>query len=297
MSVNEQQISLKAGGNFPTAFDYWNQRTGKKLPFNETAKVVVTSNVALINNTLTIPSTLSLDLASVEQGGLISVALLGAVGIPSLNRNVDGLGQIINKVTVRDATTHDAILEPGGKEIFGLIQCVSTANDGDSIGAIGSENIQISFVYISATGVLTLSSINNTIEFTQNVLYLRRNLPTYLMDGGSVVADAVEGATFGWNDRKFTVTTPFIPSEIINITTGAGAGSGTCTIDSDSDSVVLNTLAADFYADGGITINYNGISQHKGATKVCRWDSTNSFHFTYPLYVGDEFTIKQFYKL
>jgi len=66
-------------------------------------------------------------------------------GNPSTNIAQDANGDIWNLVEIRSYETHDPI-KNGGWRVYGLIQADISAIDGDGVGGLGSENLQMTFV-------------------------------------------------------------------------------------------------------------------------------------------------------
>lgn len=288
--VNERQIELRsATGNYTTAKDYWDKRSVIPLPWSETAEIAVSSAQYVLISTSQVTGNLAVGTTSTESGGLMVAELGTAVGTASTTGITDSLGNILNEVRLRDATTHDPILTTGGYEIYGLVQCSNGVADGTAIGASGSENTQISFFYVNASGTSVLTAVNQTISFGRNKLYTERNIPTIMKVGGVIEADVIQGASYDTNQRTFTVTTAFTATEVITLSTGAGAGSGAAT--PVGDTVTLNASAGDFNADGNIQVYRNGVKQVKGTDII--WDSTTTFHFADVLDVDDVFSVLQ----
>jgi hypothetical protein len=288
--INERGIALRKGGNYTNLDDYFDRRRVVPLPFNETASVVVAgANVILINSTMTVATKLAIGLGTTENAGLFAALLAGAVGTGSINTTSDTLGNVLNMVRIRDATTHDAIKEASGREVYALIQAVSTANDGDAIGAGGSENVQLSFVYVASNGTLTLTSVTATVEFVQNNVYVERNTPTIMMQGGNPDADALDAPPVTATQGEYVVTTAFTAGEVITLATGAGAGSGVTT--KTGDTLTLGASAAEFFNDHLLQVMLNGVEQRKAVDII--WDSNTTFHFALALDVDDYFEVRQ----
>jgi len=289
MSINERQIALRKGGNYTNLDNYFDRNRVIPLPFNETAVVTVSAaNFALLDSSMTAASNLSIGLGTTTQNGLFAALLAGAVGTGSTNTISDTVGNVLNLVKIRDASTHDAITEASGREVYGLIQSVSTATDGDAIGAAASENVQISFVYIAANGTLTLTNVTATVEFGQNNNYLERNQPTTMMLNGNPSADALQPDPTSATQGEYTVTTAFVADEVITLSTGAGATAGVTT--KTGDTIALGASASAMFDNHLLTIMLNGVEQEKGVDVV--WDTSGTMHFSNALDIGDVFYIK-----
>lgn len=287
--INERQIALRKGGNYTALDDFFDRRKVIPLPFNETAVVnVAGAQFKLIDNSMLVASNMAIGLATVESGGLFATLLPGAVGIASLLITSDSLGNILNAVRIRDEVTHDPIVESGGKEVFALVQAVSTASDGDAIGAPASENMQLSFVYVAADGTLTLTSVTADVEFLQNNVYLERNIPTIMMEGGNPDADALAPYAVVGTQGEYEVTTPFIANEVITLATGAGSGSGVAS--KTGDTIDIGASDAAFKNNHLLEVYLNGVNQRK-ETDV-KWVSSGSLKFVSPLDDGDYFEIR-----
>jgi hypothetical protein len=288
--VNERQIALRsATGNYTTAKDYWDKRSVLLLPWSETAEIAVSSaQYALVDNSM-VSGNLAVGTSSTESAGLMVAELSGSlVGTAATTSITDSVGNVINLVPIRNATTHDPVTS-SGFDVYGLLQCSSGVSDGTAIGAAASENTQISFAYINGSGVTTLATVNETIEFGVKKLYTERNIPTLLQIGGAVDVDVIAGVGYEDKNRTFVVTTSFTGGEVITLSTGSGSGSGAST--ASGDSITLNASAAAFNTDGNIQVYRNGVKQHKGVHVI--WDSTTTFHFVDILDAGDYFDIVQ----
>lgn len=292
-NINERQIGLKAGGNFSTLKDFLDRRVVRDIPFSETMVVTASAvNVKLIPSTI-VPGTLAVGIASVTSGGVVVASLVGAVGTGAITTISDSFGNLLNLVTIRDATTHDPITVGSGssaREVFGLLQSSNGVADGASIGGVGSENLQISFVYITSGGVITLTPVTATVEFTIAKLYQERNTPTIYKENGSRDTDILS-TNINPIVRKFEVTTTFPANAVITLTTGAGSPSGAST--ASGDTVALPATNTEFYNDNLNRVRLNGVQQFKGSGKDVVWDSTNSLHFLVQLDVGDVIEVER----
>lgn len=288
MGVSERRVDLHSGGLFPTLKDRLDRTGIKKLPWLETAAVAPAgANFAVLDSTK-VSGNLAIGVGSTENAGIVAALLAGAIGVASTNTIAGGLGAIANKVAIRDASTHDPVIdEATGREVYGLLQAVSTAVDGDPIGAA---NLQISFVIVDASGVITLVNVDDPVEFIRHALYVDRSTPNYILEGSGAGADAIQGAVYDINQRTFLVTTAFASGEVITLATGAGGFAGIAT--PVGDTILLPATAGEFNLDGKIQVEDGGPC-FKGVDVI--WDSTTTFHFNRILDVGDTFTIKQLF--
>ena len=290
MQTNERDVAIRAGAtNFSTLKEFMDARTVRRVPFNETAQITVSGvNLLIVDATKFVATKIAVGVSSVENAGLFVTLLPGAVGTHSIAKTDDALGRTLNMVAIRDATTHENI-EDSGFEVFALVHAVSTAVDGDTIGASGSETVQLSFCYIAEDGTITPATITATIEFMQNNLYLERLRPTILMESGSA---SIEVATIGGSTSatsgKYVVTTPFAANEIITLSTGAGASAGIST--KSHDTINLGISASAFIANNLLLVLKNGVEQDKETDVI--YDTSGSFHFVSALDIDDQITIR-----
>lgn len=290
--INERQIALRKGGNFTNLDDFLDRRIIKSIPFVVTQELTISSaQFGLIPSTK-LSGTIAVGTSSVSNGSYIAAALAGAVGTAATTAISDSLGNVLNMVSIRD-TNGDPIKEGSGenaKTVYGLIQCSSGTSDGASIGGVGSENLQISFVYDNA-GTLTLATaLSQDIQFQANKLFTQRNVPTIEKEAGGVLPDVLD-TVVAISCRKFIVTTAFVANEVITFSTGAGASSGAST--ASGDTLTLPASDAAMVADNTCRIRLNGVQQRKGSGNDFVWDSTTTGHFTTPLDIGDYFEIER----
>lgn len=294
--INERHIDAdragdnKGGGNFPTLMDFLNRRRVTVAPFSE-ADQSANGQYILINST-DFPGVIALDTSSGETtGGYNAAQLSGAVGTAATTSINDALGNVTNLVEVRDATSHDPILDTSGRKVYGLLQAASTVSDGDAVGAAGSENLQVSFIIIDAAGTMTLVSVTATIEIALPKLYAERHMPTYFKEGSTAEADVIAPSTVPGEPkvRKYVTTAQFAANEVITISTGAGSGTGAATPSGDTIASIGAT-SSDFVNDNRTRVRLNGDQLTKDVDAV--WDSATSFHFSVIVDVGDTFEVE-----
>jgi hypothetical protein len=285
--INKRQVGY--GGNFASLYARAKRATVKNLPFVST-QVLTLSGVqfSLIDSSI-LAGNISLGISSTYNGGVVAAALAGAVGTAATTKITDALGNVANLVAIRDSVTKDPV-SYNNSEVFGLIQAASTAADGDAIGAAASENIQISFVYLNASSVLTLCALTGTVEFQVRKMYTDENLPVYEVEGGNAAPDMVAPSALSAKVAKYVVTTAFAANEVITLTTGAGAASGATTPSGDYATVALGASANAFRDNNDIEVVENGVEQVKSTDFI--WDSTTTGHFIIALDAGDTFNVK-----
>lgn len=289
--INKKQVGF--GGNYATLYDLAKKVIVKSVPFTTTQAVDAAGvQFALIDSSM-IAGTIAVGATSVTSGGVTAVALAGAVGEAATTALVDALGNVANIVSLRDAVTKD-VIKVGAKEVFGLVQTSNTTVDGAAIGAALSENLQISFVTISADGTFGLVTVTNdeAIEFSLRKTYLNENLPVFEVEAPGVGPDVVAPISATQKTAQYEVTTAFTAGEIITLTTGAGAVAGVATPTGDNATIALGASGAIFAADNQVVVLENGVEQIKQVEFV--WDSATSGHFAIALDAGDIFTVKYF---
>lgn len=298
--INERHVDTdragdtKGGGNYGTLMDFMNRRRVDMAPYSETDIVVAGAQFILVDDSM-ISGTIALGVNSQETtGGIVAAALAGAVGTAAITSINDTLGNVTNIVEIRQATTHDPILDvvgASGRRVYGLLQAASTVADGDAIGAAAAENLQLSFVYIDASGVLTLIAVNDSIEIAVPKLTAERHMPTYFKTGSVAEADVIAPSIVPSEPvvRKLVVTSAFAASEIITVATGAGAGTGASTPSGDTVAT-LGTTAPNFNTENRTRIRLNGTQVTKGSDVI--WDSATTLHFVIALDPGDEVEIE-----
>ena len=203
----------------------------------------------------------------------------------------DDLGNILNLVEVRDNDTKEAITD-GGMIVYGLIHCPFTVNDGDAVGAVGAENLQISFVTWNSH-VLVSATVAADVQFTVNRLYLEGRRPAIHMLGANEDLNSFEGAdekTITIEQGYYSVTGAFIADENIDVTDGTGATAGTCAF--DGDTVALGTTESMFNNDNMLRIFRGGLKQRKGVD--VNWVDDTHLSFTDPLEIGEDITIQRY---
>jgi hypothetical protein len=295
--INERHIDTdragdtKGGGNYATLMDFLNRRRVDMAPFSENDIVVASAQFILINNT-SVVGNLAVGTTSQEtNGGVVAALLPGAVGTAATTIINDTLGNVTNIAEIRQATSHDPLLDGNGRRIYGLFQASSTAADGDAIAATGTENCQISFVSIDADGNLTLVAVNETIEIAVAKLTAERHIPNYYKTGSVAEADIIAPSSIPSEPvvRKYVVTAQYAADEVITVSTGAGAATGTSTVTGDTVAS-LGASAPEFNNDNRTRVRLNGDQLSKGTDAV--WDSATTFHFAVVLDIGDDFEVE-----
>lgn len=282
-----------SGGKYTTLMDYLNRRKIVRSPFVEIQEVAVSSaDFVLVDSTTHLSGDVITVLTGTEpfataltNGAVVCGKLGGAVGTASATVFVDALGNALDLVMIRDASTHNPIKTAADLTVFGILQCASTVSEGDAIGASASENVQISFVYVAADGTLTLATVTDTIEFHVNRLYEEGHVPVIYLEGGSSDVKVVEPIVQEPLVRKFVVTAAFAVDEILTFSGGAGSGSGTST--DTGDTVTVNASESLFDADACVRVRLNGVQMIKGAALEMRYNNTTTIKLGLIMDIGD----------
>jgi len=291
--INARQVNVlrpNASRVYTTLDDYMNRRKVIRMPWVEAQEVAVAaadfvlvdSTTHLVAGVLTVLDA-SPPVTAITNGGICAAELVGAIGTAAITNYTDSLGNILNLVAIRDASTHDEILTSDGRKVFGLIQCANGVAEAASVGANASENTQISFVYIAADGTVTLATITATIEFQASKIYLEGQVPTIYLEGGNVDFMLLETPRIDPYVRKLVVTAQFAANEVITIAGGAGAGTGTS--DDTGDTVTLDASEALFNANDQNRIRLNGVQLIRD--DEVHWDSATTFHINYIMDIND----------
>ena len=294
--LNERQIALRSRTSSQTTLaDYLDTVDVGYTAFSaaKTVTVAAAAQFALISSTQQ-SGNIALGTSSGFSGSsYFAVALSTAVGTAATTNAVDSNGNYLNRVAIRDSTTHDQIVV-SGYEVFGLIQAASTATDGQAIAASGSENLQISFAYIDNAGTLTLATLNASattgVNFGMRIATrLRNRLNVQSVGDPSSRPEVAQASSATRNRRRLTVTAAFVANEVITLSTGSGASAGTSTPAGSGDGAdtisTLGASAATFNTNDNLSLYLNGVLQVKGIDIV--YDSTGTLHFTAALYVND----------
>ena len=276
-------FSGSLGTSYDTVLDWFLGREVHEMPFNE-ADLTVNGQYLLLDAT-NFSGTIALGTTTAANGGWAAAALPGAVGTASTTSISDTWGYITNLCQVRSASSHDPILDASGREVQALLQAASTASDGAAVGAVASENIQVSFVVIAADGTFALTSVTATIELSLPKVYRRLFRPSYVKAGTAPRTDVLAASSL--LVRKYVVTTAFATDEIMTISTGAGGVAGASTPTGDTISSI-GVDAATFIAANTSRVRINGIQLDK--TNV--WGSATSIRIPVALSVGDNVEIE-----
>ena len=196
----DEEVALKQGGTYETLLDYFNKRIVKALPVIESQRVTPSSSaVALLPSTL-VSGFIAKGMNTLTHQGIMAAPLDGStnggvVGVASNKYEVDIYGKLLNRVSIRKASTNEPILI-GNKQVFGLIQCNTYIDDGDEIGGVGAENLQISFVYQADNESIVTVALSVEIEFQVNIVVVERLGPSIELEtggGGSTFNVTTEG--------------------------------------------------------------------------------------------------------
>lgn len=206
--IREQDVLFELGGNYTLLADFMNRRTVKPMAYVFPSVTLVGSACVALDNTM-IEGKIAKGLATRAHGGMMCAELtIRTTGTTSLKMIKDEYGNILNKIEIRDAASHEAVMSEG-KRVFGLLQCVKDTVDGAPIGAPGAENIQITFAYIADNNAVTATAITAEIEFQTNLLIVQRFRSTIEMEVNANSTNGGSGSsTSGDLHVTFTQATP-----------------------------------------------------------------------------------------
>lgn len=289
--LSEEQIRLYNSSGTVYLNDYLDKAQVYNSTFSETRVVSCSNeNYKLLPNTI-VSGNIALGITTTQRnGGIFATALSGSVGTASTSNTTNSIGDILNLVHLRNATTHDPILDGSGREVYGLIQVSNTVVDGDAITGVGVENTQISFVVNDGTGTLTLVSLSGSIEFTLPLVYSNRNLPDLKRAGANIDKDVISVSIPTITNTYYTITSQFAVNEIIDLTNGNGSIAGVAT--KDGVTPLLPSTSALFKSNGNVVILRNGVEGIKGTGGDFEWVSSSSIRTNRRLKVGEILQIK-----
>ena len=265
-------------GNFDSLQDLIEMPVFAKIPLNEApllsvvnsdVKVFTSSNyegrIALGNDT------------NMRNGGISAALLAGSLGTADVTATVaDAQGNVWNLARVLDPSTYTPVFNALNKQVWALIQVKSDTLDGDAIGAIGSENVQATFVTREADN-FTVQPINRNILLQLNAIHCLVSMPNSginlnILNEGDVVFDPPQ---VGGSDIPTNQTTVSLTATQTNATyTVNASGVGYVKTGDDGD---LGIDAADFNARESKQIFLNGVAQLKGIDVI--YQSAVSFQF------------------
>ena len=278
--LNADQVKNYKGGNYATYEDFMDARTVHEGPYKPAAQVVTVAsqNYALLNSTMLPGKIIAKDTTTQQNDptSVVAASLVGAVGGGAVTYVTDALGNILNKVQIRDSVTGNPIEDTDEKIVFGLIQCDNGAVDGSAVGASGSENLQISFVKEDVVNNLVLVAINKTIEFNIATVMANRFRPTLMKENGEVGADTKDLSSVNTNERVYIIQTANAPIGMqINLATDGLTGQGAATVDTtDPRSVSLG--GSPLPNTGALFATNSKIQFYRNGQKIAKSDVTGS---------------------
>ena len=305
MAISARQINIlrpNTSGTWTTLDAYMARKQIIAMPWSETQVITVSGvQFKLVDSTTHLSAGLLAVLTAsppttlTTNGAICAAELAGAVGTAATTNHTDNLGNILNLVPIRDASTHDEIVVTVSdieRTVYALIQCANSVAEGTAIGAAASENTQLSFVYVAANGALTLTEVTGTIEFCVNKVYLESQKPDVMMLAGRHEELLVEPAALAPLMVKLVVTTAFTSGEVITIATGAGSGSGasTATFYPTGSTITLGAASTDFRDGNMYRVRLNGVQLTRGVE--VEWESATTLSINYIMDVNDVIEIE-----
>jgi len=287
-AISDDQVTLRSrtSGNTQLS-DFMDKRVIEPGAWSESQVVTVGAAQYALVDSSELSGNISIGTGTATDG-YICAQLGGAVGTAATTQ-VTNNGDILNLCPIRDASTHEEVKSSNGFTVYGLFQCASTATDGDAIAADASENVQLSFVDINASGTVALVTMTaGDYEFVVPSCMRMRNMTDFRTFGNPLPRQVLGTSTI--TARTMTVTTAFVSDEVMTISTGAGATAGVSSIDTnEASTITIGASAAAFRADDGLQVYLNGVRLLKAVDII--WDSSDSFHTGKALHVGDMLSI------
>ena len=124
MTVGSRQVNINraGGGNYQTLKDFMDSRKVHPVPLVDAQEVAVTSaQYALIDSSI-LAGTIAKGTTSTDDGGVMAAPLGGAVGGAATTNIVDAFGTVLNKVSIRNESTHDPVtIDIGGGDLLEII--------------------------------------------------------------------------------------------------------------------------------------------------------------------------------
>jgi hypothetical protein len=271
--INERHIDTqRAGdaqgaGNFASLMDFMNRREVRLANFTKTP-LTVNGQFAYITAPQFAGKIAVGTTSGQTTGGYQAAALSTAVGTAATTSITDPLGNVTNVVDVRDATTHDPIINGDGRKVYALLQSDVGAADGADVGATGSENLQISFVVINADGTMVLENLSQDIHLALPRLFASRHIPEYVKSGANLESEVIQPVDVVTepNIAYYDVTSAFQADEVVDLT-GVGAGTGGAVHSGDTLTSIGSTATV-FNEDNEIFVRINGTVLRKGTEVV-----------------------------
>lgn len=299
--ISERQIELYKGGNYGDLSAFMDRKIIRKIPFTEARAFTLggaADNAPLTDTQIPEATKLAIGTGTAEiAGDAVLVAQLAATQFGTgRNTSISSEASILNMVDIREAATNNEVfvsVSGTDRKVWGLLQAIDTATDGDAIGTSGSENIQISFVYVNASGVLTVTPLPaGSYEFRLAKIYAERYMPAIREEGGVIDQDVVDiSSKLDASQADYKVTTAYPANDTITISTGAGT-TGVSTASGANATITLPGSDALFKSNARVQIFRNGVVQRKqGATPEVIWVSTTTFQFAVPLDINEVFSV------
>jgi len=294
--VNERQIGLKTGGNFSLLKDYLDKRTVKVTPFQE---ITLTLSAVSFQElpAATWPGFLAVGAATTETDGSIMTGIgLWAIGTPAFSAvtAVDTIGNVLNLVDVRDATSHDPVYDTDGRKVYGLITSGATSADGDAVGATGvTANLEVSFVKNDGTGTFSAVTLTGTYEIQLNKVYQARFDKTIELQGGAKEVDVIADITVNYL-AQYTVDNAAVTGKNLTLSTGVigPGGIGSSVPSGDYAAIAAWFDAAGKFNGNTFIVQLNGVEQVKGSGLDVEYVSSDTMLLNFAVDVGDVITIK-----
>ena len=291
--LNARHTGIKTGGNYANVDAYVSGQERLDIPWNESYTLSPAGvQVNLIVAATTVTGFIYVDGTNAATGqgdfpAAVSATFTAGTATAATDINTNSLGQVLNRVPIRDASTHEPIYYNNEFLVYGLLQAsTGTTDHAAVVTTASSENLQISYCYNNSASVITLTPVTDTIEFDLYVMYARKYLPTAYM--GSAAPDVVMIAGGSGPVRHSYLT---LTGENASGFTYGVTASGTNYTQSGDVDCALGASATVFDGNEAIYIFMNGTYMLKGTGLDAVWVSTTSFSLNHILDSTDVLTV------
>lgn len=314
---NEREIAFRLGGTFANLKEFNDSIVVKRCPFNETqvlsglaastGKVIpaalIPANPAIVDN-LKISDGLFSTLAN--QGGLIAAEGTITTGFVTPGTFVfdavtvtDDYGNVLNEVEIRDASTHDSVVDSDGRKVSGLLVRVNGVADDTTIAANPNENLELCFIVNDGAGNLVAPNggVTGSIEFNISRSIARRYLAKIALEGANSVDVDVIADMKTLQRAFYTVTDGCTdPSQELALGTGVLTGSvaDTGTSTPAEDYVLIDTWltsSAKFLENETVFGRNDWGNLTKGIGQDVEYVSAGIIKLNFPVDVADKIMV------
>lgn len=97
----------------------------KNITWVTTQNVTVTTNYAILDNTIITGKIANGLLSTQVDGGIVCAPLISSIGAGNTANILDSNNSILNLVDIREKITNDPIIDGDGRKVWGLVQCAT----------------------------------------------------------------------------------------------------------------------------------------------------------------------------